>query len=111
MFVYRVVIVQALPEIRQLLAAGEPCVLLSPPDFAATAGCGFWRALIAAAEREFPGMIAADILDCGDFPGYAMAALRAGCRLIVLSPSCPAYAAVAGAAETMGATVLPEPPA
>jgi hypothetical protein len=52
------------------------------------------------------------VLDCADSPGHALAALRAGMRLLVLDPACPAFAAVAGAAAELGAEVWPtRPPA
>jgi hypothetical protein len=68
------------------------------------AGCGWWRALIMAAEAPF------DILDCADAPGHAMASLRIGQRALVLDPACRAFAAVAAAAATLGARVLADRP-
>jgi hypothetical protein len=67
---------------------------------------------MAAAQREFPDTPAEDILDCGAAPGFAMAALRAGQRQLVLDPTCPAFAAVAAAAARLDAVVLgTRPPA
>jgi hypothetical protein len=51
-----------------------------------------------------------DILDCGDAPGRAMEALRAGCRLLVLDPAVPAWSLVAARAATIGAELLAERP-
>ncbi len=51
------------------------------------------------------------MLDCGDAPGFALAALRAGVRAIVLDPACPAFPAVAGAAAEIGAALLTARPA
>ena len=51
-----------------------------------------------------------DILDCGDAPGRAMEALRAGCRLLVLDPAVPAWSLVAARAATVGAALLIERP-
>jgi len=51
------------------------------------------------------------VLDCADSPGCAMAALRVGQRRLVLDPACPAFAAVAATAATLGATVLAGRPA
>lgn len=104
MFVCPVVCVQDLDAAMAALAGGNRVVLLSPPRAGITHGVGWWRALVAAAgpaER-----IAADVLDCGEAPGRAMEALRAGCRHVVLAPDCPAFAAVAGAAAACGAVVL-----
>jgi hypothetical protein len=65
-----------------------------------------------AARSEFPDTPAQDILDCGAAPGFAMAALRAGQRQIVLDPACPAFAAVTAAAARLDALVLAtRPPA
>jgi hypothetical protein len=86
-------------------------VLLSAPGAGVWAVAGFWRALIDAAAREFPNQIEADILDCADAPGQAMAALRAGCRFVVLDPACPAWPAVESAARSCGAVLLAHPPA
>jgi hypothetical protein len=110
MFVASVVIVQGIGELRRALSTGGRAVLLSPPGFALTAGCGFWRALIALGHNEFPGQIEADILDCASAPGHAMAALRAGCKHIVMAPASPAFPAVSSAAAGIGAVVLPERP-
>ncbi len=106
MFHSETVIVQGLAEIRAIFRGKQRVVLRSTPGAGLFAGAGWWRALIAAAEAEFPGRIEADILDCADAPGQAMAALRAGCRHVALDRACPAWNAVAGAAEACGAILL-----
>jgi hypothetical protein len=98
------VVVHGLRDARAALAPGLPVTLLSARGAALYAGCGWWRALIEAAGAEF------DMLDCADAPGYAMAALRIGQRVIVLDAG-PAFAAVSAAAATLGAVVLVERPA
>jgi hypothetical protein len=90
------------------VASGRPVTLLSPPGAAATLGPLWWRALMDAA-REAATAPMADILDCGAAPGYAMAALRCGCPILVLAP-CPSWRAVAAAAGTIGAVVLDSRP-
>jgi len=80
-------------------------LLLSAPGAAGFLGPGAWRALVALA----PGY--PDALCCGDAAGDALAALRAGCRVLVLEAACPAFAAVAGAAAEVGAVLLPARPA
>jgi hypothetical protein len=97
--------------INAALKPGLPVTLLSARGAALFAGVSWWRALIADGRAAFPATPGTDILDCADAPGRAMAALRAGQRLIVLAPSCPAYAAVAAAGAANGATVLPARPA
>jgi hypothetical protein len=96
---------------RAALAPGLTLTLLSAPGAALLAGCGWWRALVAAADAERPGLVAADILDCADAAGRALEAMRAGQRLIVLA-DCPARADVADAARGYGAVLLAgRPPA
>jgi hypothetical protein len=94
------------------VAAGVPVLLLSAPGAAGFLGAAGWRALVARAESLVPGAPFEDALCCGDAPGLALAALRAGCGIVVLEGACPAFPAVAGAAAEAGATLLPaRPPA
>jgi hypothetical protein len=109
------VVVHGLEQARSTLRPGLPVVLLSAPSAASFAGCGWWRALIAAARAEYPGAAPqagwSDLLDCGAAPGYAMSALRIGQRALVLDPACPGFPAVAAAAAALSAVVLPARPA
>jgi hypothetical protein len=105
------IVVHGLSHARAALRPGFPVVLLSAPAAAGYAGCLWWRELVAAARSLHPATPALDVLDCGAAPGYAMAALRVGQRLLVLDPACPAFAAVADAAATLGAHVLAQRPA
>jgi hypothetical protein len=94
------------------LAAGRPVLLLSAPGAGGWLGAAAWRALVAAASAEVPGAAAADALCCGAAPGHALAALRAGCRIVVLQGALPAFPAVAAAAAEIGAVAWPaRPPA
>jgi hypothetical protein len=93
------------------LAGSLPVLLLSAPGAAGSLGATGWRALVEAARRAAPNAMAADALCCGDAPGHALAALRAGCRLLVLEAACPAFPAVRDAAAACGARVLPARPA
>ena len=90
------------------VSPGLPVTLLSPVNAAATLGPLWWRALAEAARAQATAPMA-EILDCGDAPGYAMAALRCGCRALVLAPG-PAFPRVAAAATTIGAMVLASRP-
>lgn len=94
------VVVHGLEHARLALSVGRPVTLLSAPGAASYAGCGWWRALIAAA-----GGVGPDVLDCADSAGRALEALAGGCRMLVLLP-CPAWAAVAERAAAYGAAVL-----
>jgi hypothetical protein len=93
------------------LAAGREVLLLSAPGAAGFLGAGGWRALVAAAARQAPGAPFRDALCCAAAPGLALAALRAGCRLLVLDGACTGFGQVAGAAAAAGATLLPARPA
>ena len=88
------VVVHGLADTRIALAPGRPVTLLSAPGAAIYAGAGWWRALMILAKQEHT-IEFCDVLDCGDSPGQAMAAIRAGQRRIVLDPACPAFARVA----------------
>ena len=112
MFLHHTLVVHGLDQVRMALRPGRPVILLSAPGAARFAGCLWWRRLIELGQAEFPGTGMQDVLDCAESPGQAMAALRVGQRLLVLDPACPAYTAVAAAAATLGAVVLPaRPPA
>jgi hypothetical protein len=106
------VVIHGLADARTALEAGLPVTLLSAPDAALFAGCGFWHALVAQAKAEHPDVTAPDILDCGDAAGHALAALRLGQRILILAEGTPGRAAVAAIALASGATVLAaRPPA
>jgi len=93
------------------LSGSREVLLLSAPGAAGFLGAGGWRALVAAAARQAPGAPFRDALCCAAAPGLALAALRAGCRLLVLDGACDAFGQVAGAASQLGATLLPARPA
>ena len=73
-----------LADARLALSCGLPVTLLSAPGAALYAGCGWWRALVRQARAEFPDVPVADILDCADGAGQALAALRIGQQRLVL---------------------------
>jgi hypothetical protein len=95
---------------RAALAAAGPrgVLLLSAPGAGAFAGAAWFLGVVAAAAG--PGRTPAAAIDCADAPGAALAALRAGARLVVLRGGCPSFAAVAAAAAEGRAQVLPERP-
>lgn len=88
------------------LAEGRPVLLLSAPGAAGFLGAPGWRALLARVAELAPGAAFEDALCCGAAPGHALAALRAGCRRLVLDAACPGFASVAGAAAEAGAALL-----
>jgi len=106
------VVVHGLADIARACAPGLPLVLLSAAGAAIFAGPGWWLALMRHAVARHPGLVAADMLDCADAPGLALAALRLGQKSLILDPACPAFAAVAATAAGLGATVrAARPPA
>lgn len=112
MILHPAVVVYGRNHVDLALRPGRPVILLSAPGAALFAGCLWWRELIAQGRAAFPATVMADVLDCADAPGQAMAALRVGLRRLVLDPACPAFPAVAAAAVSLGASVLPgRPPA
>ena len=63
-----------------------------------------------AARAEFPEVPAADLLDCADASGLALAAIRIGLRHLILWPDAPGRARVAAIAAARGGILLPERP-
>lgn len=109
---YPAVVVHGLDDAREALRLALPVTLLSAPGAALYAGCGWWRAMTGCARAEFPATPVADILDCADASGQALAALRIGQHMLVLCAEAPGWAAVAAIAAAQGGTVLTvRPPA
>jgi hypothetical protein len=100
------VIVHGLDQAQAVLSLGRPVTLLSAPWAGVYAGVGWWRALLAQAGAGSGAESAPDVLDCGDAPGRALAALRAGQRRLVLRAPAAVLADIAG----RGAMVLAAPP-
>jgi len=88
------------------VAAGRPVLLLSAPGAALNAGPGWFKAVLDEAAAEHPGANFTAALDCAAAPGAAMAALRAGFKLVVFDVGHPSAASVLGAAAEAGAEVL-----
>jgi hypothetical protein len=82
----RAVIVHSLSHARAALEAaaalGTPLTLLSPTLAAAYMGAGYFRALIEEASAGFPDIPFAAVLDCGDEPGFVLAALSEGIKTV-----------------------------
>lgn len=106
-------VVHSAAEARAALAAAGPAgvVLLSAPGAAAWLGPAVFLHLVAQAAAAHPAVPHRAVLDCGDAPGLALAAIRAGLPALVLDPALPAFAAVAAAGAEAGALVLPARPA
>jgi hypothetical protein len=106
------VTVHGLAQAEAGLAAAGPrgVLLLSGRGAAGHAGPGWFLALVALAAERHPGVPHAAALDCADAGGAALAALRAGARILVLDRACPAFPAIAAAAAEAGALLLAERP-
>jgi hypothetical protein len=107
---YPAVVVHSLANARVALAHGRPITLLSGEAAALYAGCGWWRAMTAAARAEFPHVATADFLDCADASGHALAALRIGLRHLILSPDAPGRHRVAAIVAGLEGVLLAERP-
>jgi hypothetical protein len=87
-------------------ADGTSPVLVTIEDAAAFWGAGYLGALQSRAEKEFPDVAFKLIVDCGDAPGYALACLRAGVKLISMNPH---NDKIADIARRMGAELVRRP--
>lgn len=101
----KAVIVHSLAQAKAALAPGAPVLLLSAEGAASFAGPAWWRELVALACAAYPETDARSLLDCGDAPGHALAALAAGVTELSFHGS---EAEVVKLAQ-MGAAILPRP--
>lgn len=67
------------------VAAGRPVLLVSAPGISGLAGAGWWAGLQRHWQDIATGPFRA-VLDCADLPGLVLAALRAGCQDVAISP-------------------------
>jgi hypothetical protein len=105
----RRIIVHSLAQARAALAAaierGAPVTLESASAAGGYAGPGWWAALVAAAQAEYPAADVTAVLDCGEEPGSALAALRAGVPRIRFTGASETRARLAAIAAELGAAV------
>ncbi|MBS0219244.1 MAG: hypothetical protein JSR91_00735 [Proteobacteria bacterium] len=87
-------------------AQGTSPILVTPEDAAAFYGAGYLAALQERARREFADVDFTLIVDCGDAPGWALACLRAGVKVISMTPL---NEKVADIARQMGAELVRRP--
>jgi hypothetical protein len=90
-----------------LVAAGKlglAVTLISAPSAAGYAGPGWFRSVVEQARAAHPGAEVTAVLDCGEFPGLALAALRDGVAVIRFSGDTAAK--IADIAEQLGARVI-----
>lgn len=96
-------IVASLEEARAALAAGAT-KLESPPGAAGHQGIGWWREMLAVLATEFAPFDS--VLDCGPFPGLALAAIRDGIPCIRVDAPAGTRAKIAAIAEQAGVRVV-----
>jgi fructose/tagatose bisphosphate aldolase len=105
----RAIIIHSLEQARAALAAAAtlrvPAELVSAKGAAGYAGPMWFRDVVRAASAEFPQVRVTAVLDCGDAPGYALAALRAGVRAIRVSCGRTVHAKIAAIAKQYGAVL------
>ena len=110
----KVVIVHALDHARAALAAaadvGVPVTLASAPDAAGYAGVLWFRALLREAVGEYPDVEATGLLDCGDRPGFALAAIRLGLPAVRFSGAASVAKKLAIIAENEGVRLVRDVP-
>ncbi len=109
----RAVIIHSLEHARAALAAAErtgaPIAVYSAEGAGAYAGAAWFLAVIAAARADHPRAAVEAVLDCGAAPGIALAALRAGCRAIVLRGEPALLRKIAAIAAASSARLDPGP--
>lgn len=105
-----VIVVHTAAQARAALAAaaraGKPVVLASPRDASASMGAGLFRAIVAAAREAEPHARSLAVLDCGNRPGDAMAALREGIEAVCFRGDAEVAAKLSEMAEQSGAHVI-----
>jgi len=92
--------------------AGRAVEVWSAPGAALYRGVYWLPALLAGAARRHPAARWTCVLDCGDAPGLAVAALSAGHRTVCLHDAHPgALARLRAIADSRGARLLTARPA
>jgi len=92
-----------------LAAAAEAAVALelwSAEGAAASAGAGWFKAVVEAAARAHPEVAFTAVLDCADMPGFALGAFRIGIEAVAFSGPARVAAKLADIAEKVGCRLL-----
>jgi hypothetical protein len=88
---------------------GRAVRLFSAVNAAAYGGPGWFTAVIDAARARYPQAVVEPVLDCGDAPGHALAALRHGVAAIAFDGSARAAQKIAAIAAARGVAVIARP--
>ena len=99
---------QAIAALTAAADSGHAIALWSPPEAARSLGAGYFLAMIAAARQVVPAARSTAVLDCGEAPGLAMAALRGGAEAVHVAAALPVLANLAAIAGQQGARLEPE---
>jgi hypothetical protein len=106
------IVIHGLAHAEAALAAaaelGVPVTLISAPSAAGYVGPAWFRAVVEQARAAHPNITVTAVLDCGDMPGHALAALRDGAPVIRFSGDTAAK--IADIAAQYGALVIAERP-
>ena len=110
----RTVVIHSLDHAPAALAAAtelrvKELILFSAEGAVANAGPAWFRKLAEIAQKEFPRVKVTAVLDCGDMPGYALAAFRAGCTAIRFTGHRPFKTKIRAIAKAYGASVVDRP--
>lgn len=89
---------QAERALRDAQANGAEALLVTAAETTAFAGVGYWHALEQALAYPI-------VIDCGEDPGLAMAALRSGCRDLLFTGPEEVAVKLDGMAAQLGATL------
>jgi acyl-CoA reductase-like NAD-dependent aldehyde dehydrogenase len=100
----------AVGALRAAAHTGRPIVLSSAPEAGASAGPGWFRELIAAAREAVPDASFSAILDCGEEPGPALAAIRAGVERVLFTGRADVALRLADIARQHGVRLETAPP-
>lgn len=85
---------------------GAAVTLLSPPDFTAYGGSGFFDAIVRRARIKVPAAKSEAVIDCGNAPGLALGALRAGAKAVCFRGRKLVREKIASIAAAHGARLL-----
>ena len=110
----RTLVVHDIDQARLALAAareiGVPVRLWSAPGAAGTLGPEVFLAMVAKACENVPGIDVEAVLDCGDDPGFALAALCAGVGAVVVNARADVLVRLRDVAAQLAAVVFSERP-
>jgi hypothetical protein len=90
--------------------AARPVTILSAPDAGIYAGPGWFGALVESARAAVPEARFSAFVDCGDRPGAALAAIRAGIEGVVFTGRADVAIRLADIVRQHGVRLLTERP-